>query len=548
MSFKVSSIKRSVTSLVILITTISVALACVVLSFNFILDTHQRLLRQTDDVASFVADNANAFMVYNQADSAERWLKSFKSSPAIKHIHLYRHDPNSDSLSFFASYYAEKEAPIPVRFERAKELSEARFTDNYVETARPLMVEDSLQGYVYIRTSRAAYDQAQVFSLAISAAITTASLILSWLMSLWLRRIITQPLDEMVESIQDIARDKQYDTALHEFELQELDRVANAFNSLLSRIQQHIKRQEQAERQASDLNAELELQVKQRTQMLFESNQELQQALASAHQYQNELVQAEKMQSLAKLVSGVAHEVNTPVGLAVTSTSILQDNLQLLKQKFAEKKLTSQEFQRYMTSFDENLALISRNIKRTADLISNFSKLSMDQFSDEDRPVILSKFWDEAVQNINSRYPGLAKVALSAEIPEELTVSIRPGPLHQVIMQLVQNALQHAFANTDKPAIHFDFKFNSSPDDIEQGELELTYSDNGDGIPDDLVKVVFDPFVTTKRSHGAAGLGLHLVYNLVVHALQGQINLVSPTEQGTQFQIKLPVRRVTQSK
>lgn len=548
MSFKVSSIKRSVTSLVILITTISVALACVVLSFNFILDTHQRLLRQTDDVASFVADNANAFMVYNQADSAERWLKSFKSSPLIKHIHLYRHDPNSESLSFFASYYAEQEAPIPVRFERAKELSQARFTDNYVETARPLMVEDSLQGYVYIRTSRAAYDQAQVFSLAISAAITTASLILSWLMSLWLRRIITQPLDEMVESIQDIARDKQYDTALHEFDLQELDRVADAFNSLLSRIQQHIKRQEQAERQASELNAELELQVKQRTQMLFESNQELQQALASAHQYQNELVQAEKMQSLAKLVSGVAHEVNTPVGLAVTSTSILQDNLLLLKQKFSEKKLTSQEFQRYMTSFDENLALISRNIKRTADLISNFSKLSMDQFSDEDRPVTLSKFWDDAVQNISSRHPELAKVALSAEIPDELTVSIRPGPLHQVIMQLVQNALQHAFANTDKPAIHFDFKFSGSSNDIDQGELELTYSDNGDGIPDDLVKVVFDPFVTTKRSHGAAGLGLHLVYNLVVHALQGQINLVSPTPQGTQFHIKLPVRRVTQSK
>ncbi|OZB06973.1 MAG: hypothetical protein B7X54_00005, partial [Idiomarina sp. 34-48-12] len=213
-----------------------------------------------------------------------------------------------------------------------------------------------------------------------------------------------------------------------------------------------------------------------------------------------------------------------------------------------EKKLTSQEFQRYMTSFDENLALISRNIKRTADLISNFSKLSMDQFSDEDRPVTLSKFWDDVVQNINSRHPELAKVALSAEIPEELTVSIRPGPLHQVIMQLVQNALQHAFANTDKPAIHFDFKFSSSPNDIDQGELELTYSDNGDGIPDDLVKVVFDPFVTTKRSHGAAGLGLHLVYNLVVHALQGQINLVSPTAQGTQFQIKLPVRRVTQSK
>ncbi|PHR63578.1 MAG: HAMP domain-containing histidine kinase [Idiomarina sp.] len=548
MTLKVSSIKRSVTSLVILITTISVALACLVLSFNFIHDTHQRLLRQTDEVASFVAANANAFMVYNQADSAERWLKSFKSSPLIKHIHLYRHDPDSDSLSFFASYYAEQEAPIPVRFERAKTLIQARFTDNYVESARPLMVEDSLQGYVYIRTSRTDYDQAQVFSLAISIAITTASLILSWLMSLWLRRIITQPLDEMVESIQDIARDKQYDTALHEFELQELDRVANAFNSLLSRIQQHIKRQEQAERQASDLNAELELQVKQRTQMLFESNQELQQALASAHQYQNELVQAEKMQSLAKLVSGVAHEVNTPVGLAVTSTSILQDHLLSMKQKFAEKKLTSQEFQRYMTSFDENLALISRNIRRTADLISNFSKLSMDQFSDEDRPILISKFWAEIEQSLRNRHPELANVQLVAEFPDELTVSVRPGPLNQVISQLVQNALQHAFTHTAQPRIKFEFNYHAMEDSAERGELELNYSDNGDGIPDELIKVVFDPFVTTKRSHGAAGLGLHLVYNLVVHALQGQISLASQSQQGTEFHITMPVRHVAASK
>ncbi|RZQ56214.1 HAMP domain-containing histidine kinase [Pseudidiomarina tainanensis] len=548
MTFKVSSIKRSVTSLVILITTISVALACIVLSFNFILDTHQRLLRQTDEVASFIAGNANAFMVYNQADSAERWLRSFQSSPLIKHIHLYRHDPDSDSLSFFASYYAEQEASIPVRFERARTLTQARFTDTYVETARPLMVEDSLQGYVYIRTSREDYDQAQLFSLAISAAITTASLILSWLMSLWLRRIITQPLDEMVESIQDIARDKKYGTALHEFELQELDRVAIAFNSLLSRIQQHIKRQEQAERQASDLNAELELQVKQRTQMLFESNQELQQALATAHQYQNELVQAEKMQSLAKLVSGVAHEVNTPVGLAVTSTSILQDNLVSMKQKFAEKKLTSQEFQRYMTSFDENLALISRNIRRTADLISNFSKLSMDQFSDEDRPVQIAKFWDDIEQSLRSRHPELAQIQLSAEFPEDLTVNVRPGPLNQVINQLVQNALQHAFAHTVKPSIKFEFRYHALEDDAERGELELNYYDNGDGIPNELLKVVFDPFVTTKRSHGAAGLGLHLVYNLVVHALQGQISLASPSQRGTEFHISVPVRQVAPSK
>jgi signal transduction histidine kinase len=548
MNLKVSSIKRSVTSLVILITTISVTLACLVLSYNFIADTHQRLLRQSEQVNRFIAENATSYMVYNQAEAAERWLQSLRHSPLIQHVHLYRYDPNTEALGFFASYYAEREAPIPVRFDRVKNITEARFSTNYVESAVPLYVQNTLQGYVYLRTSRAALDEAKWYAAAISGVIITASFILSWLMSLWLRRVITQPLDEMVESIQQIARDKNYDRTLHEFELQELDRVADAFNALLSRIQQHIRRQEQAEREASELNAELELQVKQRTQKLYESNQELHQALETAHQYQSELVQAEKMSSLAKLVSGVAHEVNTPVGLAVTSTSILQDNLQLLKQKFADKKLTSQEFQRYMSGFEENLALISRNIKRTADLISNFSKLSMDQFSDDDRSLHLIKFWDEIAQSLYNRHPELTSVALSCQVADDLIISTRPGPLNQVISQLVQNALQHAFSNTAKPMIQFSFSFIPQSENSESGDLQMTYEDNGDGIPDDLIKSVFDPFVTSKRSHGAAGLGLHLVYNLVVQVLQGHIELESQPHQGTRFKVVFPVRRLVQSK
>src|SRR5690554_2491343 len=151
MNMKVSSIKRSVTSLVILITTISVALACAVLSFNFISDTHQRTLRQSNEASQFIADNATSFMVYNQPDAAERWLKALRHYPYIQHVHLYRYDSNNSALSFFASYYAERESPIPVRFDRVDALTEPRFTANYVEAAVPLYVQSALQGYVYVR-------------------------------------------------------------------------------------------------------------------------------------------------------------------------------------------------------------------------------------------------------------------------------------------------------------------------------------------------------------------------------------------------------------
>lgn len=552
MRIKLSSIKRSLTSMVILITTLLVALACAVLSISFVADTHDRLLRQTGEFSQIVSENSTSFMVYNQPDVAERWLQSMRHSPDVLHVHLYRLDSATNSLKFFASYYADRESPIPVRFDRVQELTSPRLTDSYVETAVPIYVQEALQGYVYVRTSRLQYDDAKLYVIAISGVISTAGLILSWLLSLWLRRAITRPLDNMVESIQEIARDKHYKRTLQEFDLQELDRVANAFNSLLSRIQQHISRQEQAERAASELNTELEAQVRQRTQKLYESNQELHQALETAHRYQSELVQAEKMSSLAKLVSGVAHEVNTPVGLAVTSTSILQDTLQTLKQKFADKKLTAQEFQRHMTSFDQNLALISRNISRTADLISNFSKLSMDQFSDEDRSIHLAKFWDDVEQSLRSRHSELAEIELTADVPDNLVITTVPGPLNQVISQLVQNAVQHAFSQTAQPHIRFTFELLASTShDLaidsdatsEQHELQITCQDNGEGIPEELIKSVFDPFVTSKRGHGAAGLGLHLVYNLVAQVLHGHIELKSAPGEGTRYTITFPVRR-----
>src|SRR5690554_5011865 len=243
MDFKVTSIKRSVTSLVILITTVSVTLACLVLSYFFINDAYQGVISQTNRVSRVVAENSSSYLVYSQAEQANRWLATLTHEPLIQHVHIYRLDTTSESLSFFASYYANGQSPIPVRFERVEALETARLTDNYVEIAVPMYAQSQLLGYVYMRTSRAVIDDAVMYAVGISVAIIVASLILSWVLSLWLRRIVTRPLDEMIENIQLIARDKTYERALPHFELQELERLAEAFNTLLQRIQQHIKRQ-----------------------------------------------------------------------------------------------------------------------------------------------------------------------------------------------------------------------------------------------------------------------------------------------------------------
>ena len=546
--FKVSSIKRSVTALVILITTLLVALACLVVSLNFIHQTYTRSIELTEHITDLVASHSAPFMVYAQAENANRWLQPFAAFDEVEHIHLYRYELSDDSLNFLASYYHLQEAPIPVRFDRVTELTGAVMTENYIEAARAVKLQDSLQGYVYVRTSRAAYDEARTLSLVMSVAVTTASLILSWMMSFWLRRSITQPIDVMVNSIQDIARQKHYDKTLQSFELQELDRVAQAFNGLLHRIQQHIQRQQLAEQQANELNTELEQQVEQRTEQWKRSISDLQEALDTAHQYHNELVEAKKMKSLTVLVAGVAHEVNTPVGLAVTSSSILQDNLAALEKKFFDKSLTSKEFERHLGAFKENLDVVVRNIKRTANLISRFSSLSMDQINQDERVVNLANFWQEMIQSLTKRYPELAQVTIAPTIPADLTVIVGAAPMQQVLTQLLLNSLQHAFTRTEQPRIELTMSVAALPNEDERVELSIIYRDNGDGIPPEIRNEVFTPFVTTKRFAGATGLGLHYVFNLVTVILQGHIKYQSEADQGTEFHLTIPVRRATFAK
>lgn len=542
--FRVSSIKRSVTGLVILITTVLVGLSCVVVSLSFINNIYERSLNITDQTAKLIANYSAPFMVYTQADNASRWLQTFQAIEGVLHIHLYRYEQSDDTLHFLASYYNSKEAPIPVRFDRVQELQQAVMTESYIEAAHAVKLQDSLQGYVYVRISRAAYDNARSLSLLLSFFVTTASLILSWVMSLWLRRIITRPLDYMVDRIQDIARYNHYSKTLEDFDLLELDRVAHAFNSLLHRIQQHIHRQRIAEQQASELNAELELQVEQRTEQWKRSIADLQAALDTAHQYHNELVEAKRMKSLTVLVAGIAHEVNTPVGLVVTSTSLLQDNLAALKKKFYDKSLSSKEFERYLNSFEENIDLIVRNIERTVNLISRFRRLSMDQIDVQERMVKLHKFWLDIVQSVTKSYPELAQVDIQTHIADDLTVIVAATPLEQVLTQLLQNTMQHAFAQAEHPQITLAINFTPNEEDPTRGELTIVYRDNGDGIPAEIRSEVFTPFVTTKRFMGSPGLGLHYVFNLVSVLLQGHIRHHSEEGLGTEFHLTIPVRRV----
>src|SRR5690606_20757972 len=277
------------------------------------------------------------------------------------------------------------------------------------------------------------------------------------------------------------------------------------------------------------LTLSLEQKIEQRTDALKTSNQELLNTLATLHQYQNQIVETEKMASLGQMVAGVAHEVNTPIGLGVTASTLLQDKLADIQRAFDEKKLTSSQLAKFLSESKENLGIIYRNMERAASLISSFKRVAVDQSNENRRQFNMLQLINEVLLSLR---PNLKKTQhqININCPEELELDSKPGPINQILINLIMNSLIHAFEHIEQGEIQINVS-------VENNNCKLVYVDNGAGVPESIKKRIFAPFVTTKRGEGGSGLGLHLVYNLVTQALNGKIPLESSLGQGIQIQI-----------
>jgi C4-dicarboxylate-specific signal transduction histidine kinase len=311
--------------------------------------------------------------------------------------------------------------------------------------------------------------------------------------------------------------------------------MAQAFNTMLDRVQQHITRQRRAEEEASQLNTQLEQQVTQRTQALKESNSELLKTLEQLHQYQGQLVESEKMASLGDMVAGIAHEVNTPIGLSVTASTLLQDKLAIMQEKFDAKRISTNEFERFLNDCDENLQIIYRNLNRAADLVTSFKQVAVDQSSEVDRDIEINSFMNDVLMSVKPRRLNPERFPINIHCEGDIQVRAKAGPLNQILMNLIINSMVHAFDGRDQGQVDISFQL------MNDNELEIVYTDNGCGVDADISRKIFDPFVTTKRGSGGSGLGLHLVYNLVTQVLGGNIHFFSEEDNGVEFIIRFPV-------
>ena len=263
------------------------------------------------------------------------------------------------------------------------------------------------------------------------------------------------------------------------------------------------------------------------------AERELIQSLHHLEETRSHLVESEKMASLGGLVAGVAHEINTPVGIAVSAASYLQDRTRTVREKIQNGSLTPTDLQSYLDDAANSSRLLLSNANRAARLVQSFKQLAVDQASDERRRFDLRKYIEETLESLQPELRA-SNVLINVDCAAGIEMDSYPGPLAQVVTNLVLNSLQHAF----EPGIRGQVRISARMADAD--EVILRYEDDGRGIPEELHHKIFEPFFTTRRGLGGSGLGLHLVYNIVTIRLNGSIDVKTLETGGTLFVIHLP--------
>lgn len=263
-----------------------------------------------------------------------------------------------------------------------------------------------------------------------------------------------------------------------------------------------------------------------------EYQQSLEESLDKLHRTQKEMIHSAKMAALGDLVAGVAHEVNTPIGVCVTASSFLAERTRQLRDLYEKGEMKRSDLEKYLALAEESSASVLTNLERAAELVQSFKKVAADQSSEEKRPFELKSYLEQILVSLRPQFKRTPH-EVHMECPEGLTLDSYPGAIMQIMTNLVMNSLIHGFADGLPGEIFI--KVEPAGDAV-----ALSYRDTGVGMDKEQRERIYDPFYTTKRGSGGTGLGMNIVYNLVTQTLKGAILLETSPGQGAVFLLTLP--------
>ena len=362
--------------------------------------------------------------------------------------------------------------------------------------------------------SRAANESQLVLTIIVTQLVFTIMLV-----SYFLRRRVISPLKELESAAAGIAAG-DLKTSIPSLQNDEFGALAVQLESMRGSLESSF--------------SNLEERVKERTLDLVDVNQELQHTLDQLKRTQGNLVQSEKLAALGSLVAGVAHELNTPIGNGLTVASSLNDESKAVARKMQDG-ITRSAMEDYLKDMSEGSQLVVASLERASELVSSFKQVAMDRTSAQRRRFELSSVLHETRLTASPAFKHTPHI-VDILCDQSVLMDSYPGPLGQIITNLLNNALIHAFDGVEKGRVEIKGEL------IEANECRISVTDNGVGIPPENITRIFDPFFTTKLGEGGNGLGMHIVHNLVTGVLGGKIEVSSDVGQGTTFTIEMPVQ------
>ena len=411
-----------------------------------------------------------------------------------------------------------------------------------------------------------------IYFLIGNAIIKTAALV--FLFSLAFSQLLTNPLNELTEQINQFDIDDPETSKLHSvsYEQNELNILENAYNNLIDELIQYKERLAQAQREVMSANYKLDEQnlmleqevakktsslsttmlkmerqqrelLEQQSRLkeenarrsqtektLTQTNLDLKSSIHELNKAQERLLEAEKMATLGGLSAEVSHEINTPIGVSITSTTYLSDLLIKLNKDIQAQKLTKRSLEDFVNNANHSIDLLVKNLERASDLIGSYKQIAVDQTSDKIRIINIAKYLHEIIQSLHPKQKK-TKHVISVDCPDNIEIYGHAGAIAQIFTNLIINSILHAFDGIEQGKINIAVTMLND-------KLHIHYQDNGNGVSEEQLAKLFDPFYTTKAGEGGTGLGTHIIYNLVTDTLNGKISAECEEGKGLSYDIE----------
>ncbi|RRJ83613.1 ATP-binding protein [Aestuariirhabdus litorea] len=286
----------------------------------------------------------------------------------------------------------------------------------------------------------------------------------------------------------------------------------------------------EVEAREQSLASEVELRL-QAEQELKASYAALKQSQGELYRAQDQLVASEKLNSLGQMVAEVTHELNTPIGVAITTSSYLENKMRELERGFKERSITSTQMEQFLAGGLESAELIRVNMQRAAELVGDFKLIAVDEASNRMRRFNLKEYLQGIVHSLHHKFKRTThRIELRCE--PDIELYCRPGSIAQILINLMMNSLVHGFESQEKGNICIEA--SKEGDDW----VCIDYSDDGRGMSAEQLQRVFEPFFTTRPEQGGSGLGAHIVHKLVTTDLGGEISVDSEPGQGVHYRLR----------